>query len=142
MHVSNDDLCSWFRRHVVQPITMAFVDRTQASDLATPAKPVLHFLPLFFSSRSDPGNLYPRPMLRATRRVDAGVLCPLHHGGESSYLHETSCSNIFDCLPGSRFPDSAFAFNKSIHADCALSVLLTLGLLHHTAHFTAMNLAT
>ena len=99
--VSNGDSCPWFRTHVLLPTTMSFVDRTQASDLATPAMPIRHFAShpevtwQIVSSTDDPlGG-------RVSRRVNAGVFCPVHHGGQSSRFHETSCSKIFDCL--SRF---------------------------------------
>ena len=106
--VSNGDSCPWFRRHVLQPTTMTFVDQTQTSDLATPAMTARHSASHPVSSTDDPLGW------RISRRVNASVFRPVHHGGESCHFFETSCSDIFDCFSCSRFPDSAIAFNKSV----------------------------
>ena len=97
-HVPNGDLV----RDVVQP-------------LSTPAMPILHVVSRpenvqgkFVSSTDDPLGR------RESRRVDAGVLCSIHHGDESSRLHEFSCSNVFDCFSDCRSPFSVVAFNKSV----------------------------
>ena len=51
---------------------------------------------------------------RVSRRVVPSILCPVHHGGKSSHFQESSRSDIFHCISGSRFPDSAVAFNNPI----------------------------
>ena len=50
-----------------------------------------------------------------SRRMNAGVFFPIHHGTESSHFQrkKTSCSDILNCLSCSRFPNSAIAFNRS-----------------------------
>ena len=71
--------------------------------------------PLCFSSRSDHGSLYPRPMTlgrRVSRRVDAGLFCPVHMEASLRISTKLRAPTSLICLLGSRLPDSAIAFNK------------------------------